>query len=264
MANERFTSANLPEIFAASDVIDAITQALGEWDEDANYKAGIARVVPGALKTYGVRVPDLRAIAKAIGKQYKKQTDDLIGLSVDLWKQKSREHRLIALFVLAGLRSISTATRWELGVRFLPDISDWEICDQMCHALTGAALAEDPRYMDELESWIADENLWVRRVAIVSTILLRRANYPHAAAQDLDRRALEMCARLLDDDEHYIRKAVDWAVREVIKRHEGVAYGWMLEQAQAGLSSVGRSTLKLAAKKLPAERQGAFLEAVES
>ena len=73
-----------------------------------------------------------------------------------------------------------------------------------------------------------------------------------------------MCAQLLDDQEHYIRKAVDWTVREVIKRHQDLAFRWMMNQAESGLSSIARSTLKLAAKKLPPDRQKSFLKAVES
>ncbi len=224
----------------------------------------MSRAVPGAPKTYGVRVPALRAMAKALVKQYKDQPEALIDLSLALWDQETREHRLIALFILAGMKKkLAPEKRWELGVRFLPDVADWELCDQMCHALLGQALAEDPGYMDTLESWIDDANFWVRRAALVSTVLLRRAKYDEPLASELDGRALAMCAQLLDDKEHYIRKAVDWTVREVIKRHEDLAYEWMLVQASRGLSSVGRSTLKLAANKLPTVKQKEFLGAIE-
>jgi 3-methyladenine DNA glycosylase AlkD len=254
----------LPDTLDSGRVITAISQSLEEQADDPDYKAGVSRAVPGAPRTYGVRVPTLRAMGNALVKQYKAQPEALIDLSLSLWDQHTREHRLIALFILVGLKKkLTPSKRWELGMRFLPDIADWELCDQMCHALLGQALAEDPGYLDQLESWIDDDNFWVRRAALVSTVLLRRAKYDEPLASDLDGRALAMCAQLLDDNEHYIRKAVDWTVREVIKRHEDLAAEWMLTQASQGLSSVGRSTLKLAAKKLPAKRQKEFLRAVE-
>jgi 3-methyladenine DNA glycosylase AlkD len=262
MTSRDFTDVSLPEEFDAQKLIALVTQALEGQAEDPKYKAGISRAVPGAPKTYGARVPVLRKMADHIRRQYKNQPKSLIELSESLWAQASREHRLIALFLLGGQKKLSPAERWGIGVKYLPDISDWELCDQMCHALLGAALAEDPGYMDELESWLSDENFWVRRAAIVSTILLRRAKYSEALAEGLDRRTLTMCARLLDDDEHYVRKAVDWTVREVIKRHEDLAFAWMLDQASASLSSIGRSTLKLAAKKLSKAKQARFLEAL--
>jgi 3-methyladenine DNA glycosylase AlkD len=264
MVAEQSDSLKLPQKYVLTDIITAITQVLEVKADDPEYKAGVSRAVPGAPETYGVRVPDLRAVAKELVRRYKAQPEQMIELSLHLWDRGSREHRLIALFVLAGLKKkLSPSQRWELGVGFLPDIADWELCDQMCHALLGQALAEDPCYMDELESWIEDENFWVRRAALVSTVLLRRAKYAEPLATELDERALGMCARLLDDREHYIRKAVDWTVREVIKRHEDLAYNWMLDQAAGGMSSIGHSTLKLASKKLPPQRQKTFLKAVE-
>jgi 3-methyladenine DNA glycosylase AlkD len=263
MAADQSVKLDLPKKFFPKEIIAKITQSLEEQADDPEYKAGVSRSVPGASKTYGVRVPALRAMGRVLVRQYKSQPERLADLSVDLWDQDSREHRLIGLFILAGLKKkLSPAKRWELGERFLPDIADWELCDQMSHALLGQALAEDPGYMDELERWIEDDNFWVRRVALVSTILLRRAKYDEPQASELDRRALAMCAQLLDDDEHYIRKAVDWTVREVIKRHEDLTFEWMLTQASTGLSPVGRSTLKLAAKKLPSKRQKEFLQVV--
>jgi 3-methyladenine DNA glycosylase AlkD len=265
MTGDGADALKLPEKFASGEVIQRITQSLETQADDPEYKAGVSRAVPGAPKTYGVRVPALRAMGKMAVRQYKSQPEKLIDLSVALWEQESREHRLIALFTLAGLKKkLSPVKRWELGEGFLVDIADWELCDQMCHALLGQALSEDPGYMDELESWIDDRNFWVRRAALVSTVLLRRAKYNEPLASDLDRRALAMCKHLLNDEEHYIRKAVDWTVREVIKRHQDLAYKWMLAQASAGLSPVGRSTLKLAAKKLPPNRQKEFQKAIEN
>jgi 3-methyladenine DNA glycosylase AlkD len=264
MAAKQPDALNLPDEFVSSKIVAAITQSLEKQADDPDYKAGISRAVPGAPQTYGVRVPALRSMAKVLLKQYTDQPERLTDLSLALWEIESREHRLIALFVLAGLKKkLAPEKRWDLGVLFLPDVADWELCDQMCHALLGQSLAESPDYMNELESWLDDENFWVRRAAIVSTVLLRRAQYEEPLAAELDGRALAMCARLLDDGEHYIRKAVDWAVCEVIKRHEDLAYAWMMDQAGNGLTHVARSTLKLAAKKLPPERQKTFVKAVE-
>ena len=72
-----------------------------------------------------------------------------------------------------------------------------------------------------------------------------------------------MCAVLLNDGEKYIRKAVDWTVREVIKRHYALAFVWMVDQAQSGLDTSGRSTLKLSAKKLDEIDQQHLLTALE-
>lgn len=253
----------LPEELDVGDVLEVVTRALEGQEQDANYLQGMHMAVPGAGKLYGVRVPQLRTIAKQLTKKYGDQEQDLPQFAQASWGQGSREHRLIAIFVLAGMKKLTPERRWELGVKFLPDVEDWETCDQMCHALLGQALAEDPDYMDQLETWIDDSNFWVRRAALVSTVILRRAKYSEAVAKGLDQRTLRMCAVLLDDGEKYIRKAVDWTVREVIKRHYTLAFTWMVDRAQSGLGASGCSTLKLSAKKLNQADQRNFLSALE-
>jgi 3-methyladenine DNA glycosylase AlkD len=257
------TEWTLPEELEVREVLDVVTRALEEQEQDSEYLQGMQMAVPGAGKLYGVRVPQLRTMAKQLTKKYGDQEQDLDRFARASWAQGSREHRLIAIFVLAGMKKLAPKRRWELGVEFLPDVEDWETCDQMCHALLGQALAEDPNYIDQLETWLEDDNFWARRAALVSTVILRRAKYSEAVAAGLDQRTLRICAILLEDGEKYIRKAVDWTVRAVIKRHYALAFTWMVEQAQSGLGAVGRSTLKLSAKKLNEADQQCFLAALE-
>ena len=253
----------LPEGLDVREVLGVVTRALEGHEQDSEYLQGMKMAVPGAGKLYGVRVPQLRTMAKQLTKKYGDQEQNLVRFAQASWAQGSREHRLIAIFVLAGRKKLTPERRWELGVEFLPDVEDWETCDQMCHALLGQALAEDPNYMDQLETWLEDDNFWVRRAALVSTVILRRAKYSETVAAGLDQRTLRMCAVLLEDGEKYIRKAVDWTVRAVIKRHYALAFTWMVEQAQSGPGAVGRSTLKLSAKKLNEADRQYFLAALD-
>jgi 3-methyladenine DNA glycosylase AlkD len=230
---------------------------------DAEYQQGVGMTVPGAMAVYGVRVPHLRAFARELANRYKATPDGLRALALAIWNAGSREHQLLALFMLDRAK-LTTTERWQLGNMLLPDVDNWESCDQLCNALLGEALARDPAYLDTLEGWPDHANFWQRRAALVSTTRLRRFKGPADAAQGLDRRALAMCEALLDDPEPYIAKAVDWAVREVIKRHPEVGADWMFAQAEGGLSRKARSTLKKSAKKLTPDEQARFLELLEA
>ena len=127
----------LPEELDVGEVLEVVTRALEEQGQDLEYLQGMQMAVPGAGKLYGVRVPQLRTIAKQLAKKYRDQEQDLVQFAQVSWAQGSREHRLIALFVLAGRKKLTPERRWKLGVEFLPDVEDWEICDQLCHALLG-------------------------------------------------------------------------------------------------------------------------------
>jgi 3-methyladenine DNA glycosylase AlkD len=243
-------------------VVDRVTDAFATL-ASAEDAAGVARFMPGIDRTYGLRVPRLREIGKHVARHYGKDPAAGRAIALESWGRGSREHRMFALFVLDNLR-LPPEECWELGTRFLPGVVTWEDCDQLCAALLGRALSRDPAYMDVLESWLGDEHFWVRRAALVSTAYLRRAKYDQELAREMDRRALAMCAALLDDPEPYIRKAVDWAAREVLGRHYDLACGWLIEQAKGGPSRTAAATLKLSARKLEPSDHAEFLEALSA
>lgn len=249
----------LDDIDTALVIIDETFKAL----VDGEYQQGVSRTVPGATRVYGVRVPDLRDCARVLAKQYKPYPDGLRALALVIWEQGSREHELLSIFLLSRAK-LTPRECWLIGNMFLPDVDNWESCDQLCNHLLGEALVADPAYMDILEGWLDHPNFWQRRAALVATTLLRRFKGPADQAEALDRRALAMCEALLTDPEPYIAKAVDWAVREVIKRHPTLGAEWMFAQAVKDLPRKARSTLKKSAKKLAPDEQARFLEALET
>jgi len=240
----------LPSKPNPSEVLDWMTAAFEQLADRGAYSQSMETVVPGMGFFYGVRVPELRALAKGVRHTYKQDQTALKQIALSSWKLGSREHELFGLFLLGYIKTIDPSERWSLGEQFLPRVAHWEACDQLCAALLGEALAQDASYMDTLEAWVDDHNLWVRRAALVSTVFLRRGKFPPEIARDLDKRTLAICDALLDDKEHYIRKAVDFAIREVIRRNYEIGREWMLAQAAKTPSTTARSTLKLASRKL--------------
>lgn len=247
----------LPQPAAPALVLAQVTRAferLGS-EEDAR---GQLWFMPTLDRAYGVRVPDVRKLAQLVHRAYRDDVDLCRSIALASWPQESREHRLFALFLLERLK-LAPAEYWALGARFLQDVVTWEDCDQLCAAALGQALAADPQYMDELEMWVEDENFWVRRAALVTAVYLRRSQLDAAVLHDLDRRALAMCARLLYDEEDYIRKAVDWTIREILKRRYDLAGGWLMAQAKQQPGRPASTTLKLSARKLTNEDRRIFL-----
>lgn len=258
MMNDALLLEDLPSEPVAAKVVEVIEKAFKRHADGEDYLAGMRMAVPGVGELYGVKVPVLRKMADVVIRAYKNDGDALRAIALDSWGRGSREHQLLALFMLVKIK-LEPAERWELGVRFLPDVDNWESCDQLCAALLGEALAKDPGYMDVIEGWVEDENLWVRRAALVAPVYLRRAKHTEQVSLDLDRRTLALCRSLLDDGEKYIRKAVDWSIRQAIRRNYDLGREWMLAQAAAKHSRIGRATLKLAAKKLTKTDRKAFL-----
>ncbi len=250
----------LPDAATPDRVIDRVTEAFQTLARPDDV-AGIRRYMPGIDQTYGLRVPQVRALARHVARRYQKAPDLVSSLARASWPRGTREHRLFAAFLVDAVR-MPPADRWALGLDFLPGVLTWEDCDQLCAATLGRALAADPAYMDALEAWLTDENVWVRRAALVSTVYLRRSTLDEVVRRALDARALVLCQALLDDAEPYIRKAVDWAVREVLGRHYALGRAWLMEQTERPLSRTARSTLQKSARKLTAADRERFLAAL--
>jgi 3-methyladenine DNA glycosylase AlkD len=262
MGKDKALLEPLPPDPVPEKVVDILERAFVHHVGGEKYLAGMRTAVPGAGKLYGVKVPNLRKMADEIVRAYRKDNADLREIALLCWDRGSREHQLVALFILAKIK-LEPVERWQLGERFLPAVENWESCDQLCWALFGRTLAEDSRYMEVLEGWIEDDNFWVRRAALVTPVYLRGAKHAEDEALDLDRRTLAICKALLDDQEKYIRKAVDWSVREVIKRHYELGREWLMAQTAVETSRTARTTLKLAAKKLGEVDRTVFLAALE-
>ncbi len=263
MTESRQFELNLSEDSQPEEILVRLDEALRVLGGDVGYLEDMRTVVPGVGEVIGVRVPQLRTLAAQIAGAYRGEAEFLLDLARRCWGRGSREHLMIALFMLARMKKLTPQERWYMVEIFLPDVNDWETCDQLCAALSGQALAEDAVYMDQLESWVGDDNFWVRRVAIVSTVLLRRAGFDKKLARSLDTRTLKMCERLLDDNEKYIRKAVDWALRELINRSYEMGREFLMEKAAQNPAYPAKATLKLAAKKLKPTDQKRFTTTLE-
>lgn len=63
----------------------------------------------------------------------------------------------------------------------------------------------------QLETWNASESEWLRRISIVSLI---HYNGKNAVFMTLDK-VLPLVSNCLEDDRHYVQKAVGWELREM-------------------------------------------------
>jgi 3-methyladenine DNA glycosylase AlkD len=178
---------------------------------------GVAdRTAPTGLKVYGVRVPELRKIAKAWYRVHKDVArDDLFALVEALWDGGSREEREVAFYLLEHF------DRWVPDLpkahfeRWRRDLDSWAETDGLGWALA-LWLAGDPdARLDYLWELVDDEDVWSRRLALVPLARINRGK--------LGFTALELTFQLIDrvraERHPMISKAVSWVLRETTKTH---------------------------------------------
>ncbi len=184
----------------------------------------MSRVIPTGLKVYGLRTPVLREIAGSWQRTHKEVArEGLFALVEAMWAGESRDERMVALELLKHYpHSISDLT-WAHFDRWRRDLDNWELTDVLGLAVLGPWLLGDlDARLEHLWELIADEDIWSRRLALVSTVGLNRVrkdiSFPPFT--------LELIDEVKEERHPMITKAVSWTLRAMIKKHteEVIAY----------------------------------------
>jgi 3-methyladenine DNA glycosylase AlkD len=148
----------------------------------------------------GVAVPELRLLARRLGRNQK--------LAEQLWASGIHEARTLASLV-ADPNTIarSTMDRWTR------DFQSWDICDACCCNL----FDRTPYAWQKIGKWARSEHEYVRRAAF--STLAGLAVHDKDAPDRLFLNALALIERYAFDERNFVRKAVNWALRNIGKRN---------------------------------------------
>ncbi len=155
-------------------------------------------------KFIGVSLPDQRQLAKRYAQ---------IGFSElqALLSSKIHEFRLTALLIL--VHQFKKAENKKVFVDFylknVRQVNNWDLVDFSAPNILGKYFLDKKR--DLLYKMAASDNIWERRIAIISSLEFIRNN------EFTD--TLKIAEILLKDKHDLIHKAVGWMLREVGKRN---------------------------------------------
>lgn len=161
---------------------------------------GMARFGIKHTKTYGVRMPELRRIAKAAGKNH--------DLAEKLWDAEYGETK-----ILAGLiedPKIVTETQME---NWVAGFDSWDVCDQCCINL----FRKTPFAYNKVFEWSTREEEFVKRAAFAMIAVL--AVHDKKADDKKFEEFFPLIIRESVDSRNFVKKAVNWALRQIGKRN---------------------------------------------
>ena len=151
-------------------------------------------------KVYGVSIPNLRKLAKEAGKNH--------SLAQQLWESGSRESR-----ILAGMIDDPKIVPEEQIDRWVEDFDNWEVCDQCCMNL----FEKTEFAYQKCFQWSSRDEEFVKRAGFV---LMARLAVSDKKAGDRDfEQFLPVIKREAHDNRNYVRKAINWALRQIGKRN---------------------------------------------
>ena len=198
--------------------------------------------VGNGWKHLGVRMPVLRQTARqSIGLPLKE--------SERLLRSEFHEGRILALLILVEkFQQGSEKTRQSVAKLYLRrtrDISSWALVDCSAHLIMGPWLEHGDRKI--LDRLARSDNLWERRIAMITTFHFIRRN-------DFDD-ALRIAGILVNDSEDLIHKAVGWMLREVGNRSRQAEEVFLRKH----YNTMPRTMLRYAIEKFPESLRRKYL-----
>ncbi|OGN99956.1 MAG: DNA alkylation repair protein [Chloroflexi bacterium RBG_13_52_14] len=148
----------------------------------------------------GVSVPDMRKLAKEIGRDHK--------LALDLWRTGIAEARIVAGMV--GDPAKLTEEQMEDWVK---GINSWDVCDQVCDNL----FEKNQLAWKKIIDWSEREEEFVKRAAF--SLIACLAWHDKKASDKEFIGLLPVIVREATDERNFVKKAVNWALRNIGKRN---------------------------------------------
>jgi 3-methyladenine DNA glycosylase AlkD len=167
---------------------------------DPQVRAKMAYFGVQVSKAHGISAPVLHQFAKHIGKDHR--------LAQELWATGIHEARILA--TLIGESDRVTAAEMDRWVR---DFDSWDVVDAACCYLYASAR---PAW-NKAATWSKRPEEFVKRA---SFSLIAYLAYKDKAAPDARFvRFLRVIEREAHDERNFVRKAVNWALRNIGKRN---------------------------------------------
>jgi 3-methyladenine DNA glycosylase AlkD len=153
----------------------------------------------------GIRVPEIRKLAKRYKDISLKDTENLL-------HSPFHEDRELALVILVcRFAKGDEPLRREVYSLYLTNtkyINNWDLVDISAEHIVGGFLID--RGKEPLMRLADSDILWERRIAVIATFhFIKKGRFDET---------LMIAARLLNDPEDLIHKAVGWMLREIGKR----------------------------------------------
>ena len=162
--------------------------------------AGMARYGIETEHAHGVPIPVLRRIARQIGKDHR--------LAVELWRSEVHEARILAGMVEdPALVTEAQMDRWARA------FNSWDLCDQVCSNLFDRTVWAHRKAVE----WTRREEPFVKRAGFV--LMAALSVHDKQASDHAFIRFLPVLKREATDDRNYVKKAVNWALRQIGKRN---------------------------------------------
>jgi 3-methyladenine DNA glycosylase AlkD len=161
---------------------------------------GMARFGINPKNTYGITIPALRRIAHSLASDHE--------LALELWESGIHEARILASLIDAPARVSSRQMNL-----WASEFDSWDVCDQCCSNL----FDKTPYAKSKAVEWSSRKEEFVKRAGF--TLMAALAVHDKEASDFQFIRFLRIIEQQSDDDRNFVKKSVNWALRQIGKRN---------------------------------------------
>jgi 3-methyladenine DNA glycosylase AlkD len=162
---------------------------------------GMARFGINPKNTYGVSIPTLRNMVKEVRGNHV--------LAQQLWSSGVHEARILACMIDDA--KLVTEKQLENWVK---DFDSWDVCDQCCSSLFDKT---EPAHKKAVE-WSRRNEEFIKRAGFV--LMATLAVHDKKAKDEEFLKFLPIIKKESVDNRNYVKKAVNWALRQIGKRNQ--------------------------------------------
>jgi 3-methyladenine DNA glycosylase AlkD len=160
----------------------------------------MARFGISSTNTLGISIPTLRKMAREIGTNH--------DLAQQLWDSGIHEARILGAMVDDPQEV--TVRQMENWVK---DFDSWDVCDQCCSNLFDKTSFAHRKAAE----WASRKEEFVKRAGFA--LMAALAVHDKKASDRQFERYLPLIKRESEDERNFVKKAVNWALRQIGKRN---------------------------------------------
>ena len=169
------------------------------------------------MRYVGIRVPALRQRVKQGFSFYALDASHILDIWDDLWMHSAWGDVLFAAeeHYRPVVRRQVTPDMWPVMRRWIARVDNWAHADVLSGLYSRLVEADRETVLPELQRWNVEEDLWPKRVSIVSLIHYTGKNAVFLPPDVV----LPMVDNCVEDRRYYMQKAVGWVLREMWRVH---------------------------------------------
>ncbi|MFI1725596.1 DNA alkylation repair protein [Streptomyces sp. NPDC020489] len=158
----------------------------------------------------GLTAPVRRSLSRTVLEGTARPDEaDCTAIALRCWELPEREYQYFAVDYLRRHARVLSSGFLPVTRHLVLTASWWDTVDPLAAHVVGALVTADPKLKADMDAWIADDDLWIARTALLHQLR-------HKQRTDTER-LFAYCVRQSGHPDFFVRKAIGWALREYAK-----------------------------------------------